>query len=75
MNQNLGKILIICGILLAIAGLIIYFFGKHLGFLGKLPGDIRIEREGGSFYFPLVTCILLSVAITAIIKIVQYFSR
>ncbi|NJC88658.1 MAG: DUF2905 domain-containing protein [Desulfuromonas sp.] len=54
-----GKLLIILGSVLIIAGLVLTFTGK-IPFLGKLPGDIRIERESFSFYFPLGTCLLLS---------------
>ncbi len=42
---------------------------------GKLPGDIRIEREYFQFYFPLTTCLLLSLLISGILWLVQYFSR
>jgi hypothetical protein len=42
---------------------------------GKLPGDIHIEREHFQFYFPLTTCLLLSLLISGILWLVQYFSR
>lgn len=60
-----GKILIIFGILLIVAGLLFLYDGK-IPFLGRLPGDIRIERENFSFYFPLGTCLLLSVLLSLI---------
>lgn len=56
---------------LIIAGLVILAVGlawpwlSRLG-LGRLPGDIVIKREGGGFYFPIVTCLLLSVVLSAI---------
>ena len=75
MTQTAGKYLIIGGVLLLVAGIIVYFFGGRLGFLGRLPGDIRIERESGGFYFPVTTCILLSVLLTVIIRIIQWLSR
>lgn len=59
MTTNPGKLLIILGITLAILGVAVTFFGKT-PFLGKLPGDIRIERDNFSFFFPLGTCLLLS---------------
>lgn len=61
-----GKLLVILGIVLIIAGLLLTFAGK-LPFLGKLPGDIRIERETFSFYFPLGTCLLLSIILSLVV--------
>ncbi len=60
-----GKLLIIAGLLLLAAGLFFTFGGK-IPFLGKLPGDIRIERNNFSFYFPLTTCILISLLLSLI---------
>lgn len=65
----MGKLLIILGIGLVIAGLIIEF-GVRIPF-GKLPGDIRIERENFSFYFPVTTMILLSILLSAVFWIYQ----
>jgi hypothetical protein len=59
MTTNPGKLLIILGIALIILGVAVTFFGK-IPFLGRLPGDLRIERENYSFFFPLGTCLLLS---------------
>jgi hypothetical protein len=73
MNQSTAKILIVVGALLIIAGLIFYFFGDKLRWLGRLPGDIRIEKENSSFYFPITTCILISLVATLIFKIIQWF--
>jgi hypothetical protein len=75
MNQQAGKIIIILGILVVAAGILVYFFGGRTTFLGRLPGDIRIEGKNSSFYFPLTTCILLSLALTVIVKIIQWLSR
>jgi hypothetical protein len=68
---HLGKILIIIGVILVIAGLIIYFAGNKLGWIGHLPGDIRIEKENFRFYFPITTMILISVLLTLILWIVR----
>ena len=65
-----GKTLIYVGLLLAVVGVILSFAGK-LPWLGHLPGDISIQREGYSFYFPITTCVLISV----IISLVLYFFR
>lgn len=60
------KFLIFAGAALLIAGILWPFLSK-LG-LGRLPGDISIEREGFSFYFPLTTMILISIVLTAIFR-------
>jgi hypothetical protein len=67
---DLGKILIFLGLLLAVVG-VIFSIGGKIPWLGNLPGDITIERERFTFYFPLVTCLLIS----AIISLVVYFFR
>lgn len=61
MNADTGKYLIIAGLLVVVSGLIIYFFHDKLHWLGKLPGDIRIENKNFRFYFPITTLILLSI--------------
>jgi uncharacterized protein HemY len=67
---DLGKTLIYLGLILVVVGVVISLAGK-LPWLGHLPGDIYIERERFTFYFPLATCILISVIIT----LVLYFFR
>tara|TARA_B100001248_G_scaffold105229_1_gene78415 strand:- start:347 stop:550 length:204 start_codon:yes stop_codon:yes gene_type:complete len=59
------KLLIIVGLLLILIGLL-YPFLKDLGF-GRLPGDIVFKKENSSFYFPIVTCIIVSVVISLIL--------
>ncbi|MCL2155643.1 MAG: DUF2905 domain-containing protein [Leptospirales bacterium] len=82
MNNHIGKILVILGIILVILGLIFTYSEKitalsekipALKLFGRLPGDIRIEKENFSFYFPVVTCIILSIIITFILKIISKF--
>ena len=63
---EMGKWLIVIGLMIAVIGAIITFAGK-LPWLGKLPGDIYIKRENFSFYFPLGTCILISAIISFIL--------
>lgn len=60
--EGIGKVLIIAGLLLV--------FGGRIPFLGRLPGDIIIRRDGFSFYFPLVTFLIISVIVTIIINLV-----
>jgi hypothetical protein len=66
----MGKLLIIVGIVFIAGGLLILYHDK-IPFLGKLPGDIRIERGNFSFYFPLMTSILLSVLISLILFLIN----
>ena len=56
---DLAKIMIIAGVLLALGGICLYAIGKIPG-VAKLPGDIFIKRENVTFYFPLMTCLLIS---------------
>jgi len=65
MGSDVGKIFIASGLVLVCIGLFISFGGKF-DFLGKLPGDIRIERENFSFYFPLGTCLLISLLLSLV---------
>ena len=60
--QDVGKLLFIAGIVLALAGAWLWS-GRGTGWLGKLPGDISYQNQSGDFrvYFPLATCILLSI--------------
>jgi hypothetical protein len=67
----LGKLLIISGLILIGFGLLFYFFAK-VPFLGRLPGDIYIQKKNFSLYFPLATCLLLSVLLSLVF---WFFSR
>lgn len=73
--MNLGdaaRMLVGIGLVIVLAGLFLYILSK-LGFSGfRLPGDIYIKKENFTFYFPLATCILLSIIISILLKI---FSR
>jgi hypothetical protein len=60
---SLGKILLVFGLLLAGAGLLV-LLADRIGWLGKLPGDIIVKRENFTFYFPLATCILISIVLS-----------
>jgi hypothetical protein len=70
--EGIGKILLIVGGIIVISGLIL-IFSQHIPFLGKLPGDIFIKGGGFSFYFPIVTFLILSVLITIIVNVILYF--
>lgn len=63
--QEIGKALIIFGIVLIGAGMLLTFINK-IPFLGKLPGDILIQRKNVTFYFPLATSILISIILSLV---------
>jgi hypothetical protein len=69
----MSRTLIVIGILIALLGVLWPWLGK-LG-LGHLPGDIVIERGNIKFYFPIVTCLLISVVVTLVLWAVNYFGR
>ena len=72
--EGLGKILLIVGGIIIILGLLL-IFGQHIPFFGKLPGDITIKKDDFTFYFPVVTFILLSVVLTIIINVIIWLIR
>lgn len=65
---DLGKFLVIIGVVTALVGLI-FWSGAAPKWLGRLPGDIRIEREHSAFYFPIVTCLVISIVLSLIMSI------
>ena len=68
--ENLGKIIVGLGVILVIVGLIFWFFGDKLGWLGHLPGDIRVERPGFSFYAPITTMIIVSIVLSVVLSLI-----
>lgn len=64
----MGKALVVAGVVLVIIGAILWS-GLGRGWIGRLPGDIHYSRGNFSFYFPVVTCILLSVILTLILRL------
>jgi len=70
--EGLGKILLIVGGIIVVLGLILVF-SQHVPFIGKLPGDILIKKNGFSFYFPIVTMLILSILITIIVNVILHF--
>ncbi|HEY6957016.1 MAG TPA: DUF2905 domain-containing protein [Flavisolibacter sp.] len=73
MDQNTGKYIIGFGAIIIVVGLMIYFFHDKLHWIGRLPGDIRVEKENFRFYFPITTLILLSLVLTLIVNIIKRF--
>lgn len=67
-SDSLGKTLMLIGVVLLIAGSLIYFGGKFLP-LGRLPGDFQWERGNVSFHFPVATSILVSIVLTVLLNL------
>ncbi len=70
--EAIARIMIWAGLIIILGGILLYVFSKIGGTGFRLPGDIYIKKENYTFYFPIVSCILLSIIITIILNI---FSR
>jgi magnesium-transporting ATPase (P-type) len=73
MDQQTGKYILIAGLIMVAAGILVYFFHDYFKWIGRLPGDIKIEKENFRLYFPLTTMIIFSLVITIIIQIFKRF--
>jgi len=68
--ERIGKTLTLIGIALTLVGALVWWLGPKLGTSGVLlPGDISFKRGNVSFYFPLVTCLILSVLLTLLFRL------
>ena len=63
----------IIGVFVVLAGVMIYFFHDRMNWIGRLPGDIRIEKENFRFYFPITTMIIFSLLLTLVIQLIKKF--
>jgi hypothetical protein len=70
-DMEAGKLIAVIGALLVVVGLLLWKVPGLFGWLGKLPGDISVQKGNFSFYFPIVTCILISVLLTLIAWLVR----
>jgi hypothetical protein len=70
----IAKILVFSGLTLVALGLL-WQFGEKALHLGRLPGDIVIEKENFKFFFPIVTCLLLSILGSLLLYLIQFFSK
>ncbi|HZH01385.1 MAG TPA: DUF2905 domain-containing protein [Flavisolibacter sp.] len=73
MDQNWGRYIIFVGIGIILIGILIYFLHDKLHWIGRLPGDIRVERKNFRFYFPITTMILASLLLTVIVSLIKKF--
>lgn len=65
-SSSMGKILIVLGIFLIIFG-VVFMLGGRIPWIGKLPGDIYIQKKGVTFFFPITTSVLISVILSIIL--------
>jgi Protein of unknown function (DUF2905) len=75
---DLGKLLLGFGLLLVAVGVILLVVGSLSGrgaWIGRLPGDILVQRGNWTFYFPLATSLLLSVLLTVLFSFFSFFNR
>jgi len=72
--RELGRFIVIIGVIATLVGLLMWS-GFAPKWLGRLPGDIRIEREHSAFYFPIVTCIVLSILLSLVFSLFSIFRR
>ena len=66
-----GRFLIVAGLILIVVGTLMTFGAMH--WLGRLPGDVRVERPGFKLFIPITTCILLSILISVVLYLVAKF--
>jgi hypothetical protein len=64
--QEIGKIAVMIGVVLVVVGVLLWKFPMWFGWFGHLPGDISIKKGSFGFYFPIVTCILISLVLTLV---------
>jgi hypothetical protein len=73
---HVGKFLVIVGVVLVAVGLFLMNASKFSFFgLGRLPGDIAFKGKNVQFYFPIVTCLILSAVLTLVLWVISYFTR
>jgi len=74
--QGIGKTLVVIGGIIVVVGVFLIVAEKvNFPFLGKLPGDIHIKQKNFQFYFPIITCIVLSFMLSLILYLISYFSK
>ena len=69
--MGLGRMLIAAGVLLIVVGLLVTFAGRLPLRIGRLPGDIYLQGKNSTFYFPIATCILLSVVLSLVMWLLR----
>lgn len=75
MNENLGKWILIIGLIMVIFGLVLIYFKNAFSWFGNLPGDIKIQKENSSFFFPLTSMLLISLILNLIIWLIRWLKN
>lgn len=75
LGREFGRMLLVSGALICVVGAFFFFGGKLPFRLGRLPGDIYYQGKHSSFYFPVVTCLLLSVALTVFFWVIGHLRK
>jgi Protein of unknown function (DUF2905) len=73
--RDLGRFLLLLGVVLVLVGAFFYFGGKLPFRLGRLPGDIVHRGQHTTFYFPVITCLVVSIALSLIVWLINHFRR
>jgi Protein of unknown function (DUF2905) len=73
MGQHVGPFVVMAGIVIAVVGILVWIGG--FSWFGRLPGDIRVERENVRIYIPVISMLLVSVVATIFLSIMQYLFR
>ena len=71
MNRDTGFYLLVLGGIIVVVGALIYFFHDKLGWIGRLPGDIRIDRDNFRVYIPITTMLLFSAVLSLVIYLIR----
>ena len=71
----MGKFLLYIGLCIATIGVIVMVLGKFSFPIGKLPGDIQVDKQGWSFSFPIVSCLIVSLILTVLLNLFFYFKN
>jgi hypothetical protein len=72
---NTGRWLIIAGIALIIIGIVIRYAPLLVNWFGKLPGDVRIEKENGKVFIPVTSMIIISIVLTILVNLLRFFRK
>ncbi|WP_337869336.1 DUF2905 domain-containing protein [Meiothermus sp.] len=73
--MEVGRLLLALGLVLVVLGLVWLYAPGLLAWFGRLPGDIRIEREGFRFYFPITSMLLVSLAVSLLLNLILRWFR
>ncbi|WP_217651569.1 DUF2905 domain-containing protein [Mariniphaga anaerophila] len=73
--KNMARWFIVGGIILIVIGVLLYIAPWLLSWFGKLPGDIRIEKENSKVFFPITSMIIISIILTIVVNVARYLKK